>query len=242
MQDFKVCEKIMKTKGQLYKALIETLSIEEIKDLISGVEIVSKSPYSDSFYSSNDISWNHKPDGSYRISDHWNFWSYGKYHCETASDVASNSWSLGVYNAELGKYEILKSYPKQDRNLDTLREQRRSAREVKSTYRQNRISELYEKILNERAAVERAKKIENGAKRRKGTKIWVEINVNKWTGSGRNVRYAGTETLVGYLTWESKSGNSFCIRVNGMDREIRKCNSYKELSRKPAEKKFRAAA
>jgi hypothetical protein len=46
---------------------------EKIKMMMKEWSVIKKSPYSDSFYSSTDISWNHKPEGSYRVSDHWNF-------------------------------------------------------------------------------------------------------------------------------------------------------------------------
>lgn len=46
--------------------------------------IITKSPYSDSFYAhkeEEEISFGFKPNGSYRISDHWN-WDKGD-HCPT---------------------------------------------------------------------------------------------------------------------------------------------------------------
>jgi hypothetical protein len=71
-----------------------------------------KSPWSHSYYS-DKVDWNSKPDKSYRLSDHWNFYTKGKYHCETTTPVENNThWSLGQYNAEKSKYEILLSYPK----------------------------------------------------------------------------------------------------------------------------------
>lgn len=237
MQDVKVCEKIMKAKGQLYKALIESLSLEQINELIDGVEIVSKSPFSNSFYSSKDISWNHKPDGSYRISDHWNFWSRNSWHCQTTTDVPADSWSLGRYNAELGKYEIVKTFKAQYGRLEGLRAERRERKQVTCNYRQNRIQNIYAGILEERRKAAREQKIKN-ANRNYGAAIWVEVNVNKWSGTGRRVRFAGTETLLGMLAAESKTGNSFTLKFeNGQQREIRKYNSYKELKRKPRARK-----
>ena len=78
-------------------------------------DAVAKSPYSDSFYNSNDISWDGKPDGSLRISNHWNFRSSmddGKTHCKTNVPVENEkTWALGRWNAEKDEYEILKVLP-----------------------------------------------------------------------------------------------------------------------------------
>lgn len=70
-------------------------------------KIVNKSPYSQSYYNSWDIDWDHKPEGSLRISDHWNFYSKGKDHCVT--DIKGPVWwALGKYDN--GIYKILKQY------------------------------------------------------------------------------------------------------------------------------------
>lgn len=72
--------------------------------------MIYKSPYSKSFYSSDDISWTHKPDGSFRVSDHWNFTTNrnDRVHCKTKKPVKNNThYSLGKYDASEDKYEIL---------------------------------------------------------------------------------------------------------------------------------------
>ena len=70
-----------------------------------------KSPYGHSYYS-HEVDWGHKPNNSYRLSDHWNFISNNKTHCETTTNVNNNThWSIGKYNSEIGKYEIIVSYP-----------------------------------------------------------------------------------------------------------------------------------
>ena len=65
------------------------LNINELQDkVIAGELIVSQSPYSDSWYimkSGEEISWGEKPEGSYRIADHWNFGSENE-HCRLAGE------------------------------------------------------------------------------------------------------------------------------------------------------------
>lgn len=97
------------------------------------------SPYnrteSGSYYNTADKSWDYTPDGSIRVSDHWNFPSRGNIHCKT--DVPDSKL------------------------------------------------------------------------------------IGKWA-------------IFGCITWESKTGSSFCIKNQfGYVREIRKYNSYKEFKRKP---------
>lgn len=61
---------------------------------------VSKSPYSTSFYlhkRGEVIDWGGKPEGSYRLSNHWNF----NGHCES-DEIGENEIAIGRY--ELGKY------------------------------------------------------------------------------------------------------------------------------------------
>ncbi len=225
----------MTAKAKLYKVLSASLTIEQIKNLLEGVEITQKSPYSDSFYSEGEISWGSKPDGSYRISDHWNFYSRGDIHCETSNKVEDGDWALGVYDAQTGKYTILKSFKKDFSAYYKKFEERRKRKETKITWRQGRILEIAEQLRLKRKAEQRAAKIKRGT-------LWVECNVNVWA-VGRRPKFMGTEDLVGKLVWESKTGNSFVLEFeNGKRREIRKYNSYKELKRKPRAKKYKAVA
>ena len=64
-------------------------NINKLKDkVLAGELTVSQSPYSDSWYimkSGEEISWNEKPEESYRISDHWNFGSDNE-HCRLAGE------------------------------------------------------------------------------------------------------------------------------------------------------------
>lgn len=70
---------------------------------------IRKSPFSDSFYNAT-VGWDYKPDGSLRISDHWNFTSRGKLHCQTTTEIKNNLWALARFDASVGKYHILKTF------------------------------------------------------------------------------------------------------------------------------------
>lgn len=65
----------------------------------------SRSPYSMSFYDSKDIDWGYKPEGSIRVSDHWNFGEEGE-HCPTAEPV--DGWA--VCRFENGKYHLVQKF------------------------------------------------------------------------------------------------------------------------------------
>lgn len=74
-----------------------------------------KSPYGDSFYLTKrgeEIGWEHKPEGSYRLSDHWG-WEQKKFdgeiivHCPIdGSEEEKNTWHLCRW--ENGIYKIIK--------------------------------------------------------------------------------------------------------------------------------------
>lgn len=77
---------------------------------VSSWEIVSKSPYSKSFYNSKEIGWDSKPEGSLRVSDHWNFESKGEKHCklDTTDEYITGVWILARY--ENGIYHEIKRF------------------------------------------------------------------------------------------------------------------------------------
>lgn len=86
-------------KIERYKTEIELLKkfsgIQEKESLE-----ISKSPYSESFYlhrKGEEITWNEKPEGSYRLSNHWNFDG----HCES-DDIGDNEIAIGRFCR--GKY------------------------------------------------------------------------------------------------------------------------------------------
>lgn len=68
------------------------------------------SPYSNSFYNSKNISWEHKPDGSIRIASHWNFTTIANdgIHCRTNNPDFTEGWAVGRYNN--GVYDIVKVF------------------------------------------------------------------------------------------------------------------------------------
>jgi hypothetical protein len=93
----------------MYKFLLPNTMPNEVANLINNWVEVSKSPYSDSYYNTNEKSWDYTPEGSFRISDHWNFTSDGnKIHCKTNVDVKPNTWTLAQYSN--GVYVVIKSW------------------------------------------------------------------------------------------------------------------------------------
>lgn len=82
------------TNFEIAKRLFEKDN-PEIFTEIANWSTINKSPYSNSFYDSNDIDWGNKPSNSRRVSDHWNFGDDNK-HCKTNNDL-KNGWALGVF-------------------------------------------------------------------------------------------------------------------------------------------------
>lgn len=97
-------------KIKLLKSLKKSSFPKGVIEELNSWEIVSKSPYSSSFYNTNNISWGYKPEGSLRISNHWNFESCGEKHCRlnTTEEYIHNTWILARYNN--GIYEEIKRF------------------------------------------------------------------------------------------------------------------------------------
>ena len=55
---------------------------DKLQKIIKKYNFCQQSPYSESFYTEGKITWGSKPEGSLRLSDHWNFESEGKTHCK----------------------------------------------------------------------------------------------------------------------------------------------------------------
>ncbi len=90
-------------------------------------EVIVKSPYGNSFYNSKDISWTNKPDGSFRVSDHWNFVARDSKHCITTNPVKNTTHvSLGQYDKKNRRYKILLSLPSPEylKNLEAANKKR----------------------------------------------------------------------------------------------------------------------
>jgi len=103
---------------------------KEIRDEILKFNVVSRSPYSDSFYDITNKSWDNDPDEFLRVSDHWNFESGGRIHAKTDVDVKRGHWTIARHTAK-GVYEVIKSLPKHGydsqefkENIDLLDENR----------------------------------------------------------------------------------------------------------------------
>ncbi|WP_019038491.1 hypothetical protein [Psychroflexus tropicus] len=85
---------------------------DEIKEMMKNWYVITKSPYSDSFYSSDQIDWCFKPEGSYRVSDHWNFTrKTGRIHCVTNKEVIDNE-EVCIARYEDGIYRVIACYKK----------------------------------------------------------------------------------------------------------------------------------
>lgn len=91
-------------------ANVEKLKIDdEVVEILKAFKTISKSPYSNSFYNAENITWGSKPENSLRISDHWNFSSYGEKHCKTECGF-TNGWAIGRY--QNGFYQIIYKFEK----------------------------------------------------------------------------------------------------------------------------------
>lgn len=121
---------------------------EEIQQMMKSWEVINKSPYSDTFYNSTDIDWSHKPDKSYRVSDHWNFYTRDKWHCQTLEKVPNVTHiSIGQYDAKSGLYKILLTLP------TSKQKERLSQSEIKRKYLKDpevilRKKEFKDRVLN----------------------------------------------------------------------------------------------
>lgn len=83
---------------------------KNVLEKISKFDYINKSPYSKTYYNVPGITWDYKPEGSLRISDHWNFKSNGSRHCvlDYTEDLIENYWMLAKYID--GKYHVLEEF------------------------------------------------------------------------------------------------------------------------------------
>lgn len=58
---------------------------DKLQKILKKYHFCQQSPYSESFYTEGEITWGSKPEGSLRLSDHWNFESEGETHCKLDS-------------------------------------------------------------------------------------------------------------------------------------------------------------
>lgn len=89
--------------------LLKNEDYNKLKNIINKhFKVVSKSPYSNSLYSATNIDFGYKPEGSYRIADHWNFGPF-RDQCMTHNEVKNNTHlSVGIFRD--GKYDIIESF------------------------------------------------------------------------------------------------------------------------------------
>lgn len=91
----------------IYERIYNEEKRNEILKTLITFKKINKSPYSNSFYDSDNIDWDSKPEGSLRLSDHWNFYSWGEQHCcLDCTDEYTQKWLLCQY--QNGVYHIVK--------------------------------------------------------------------------------------------------------------------------------------
>ena len=143
---------------KLLGSIPNDLPIEFMNEML-GWDQIHKSPYGFSYYSEK-VDWGTKPHGSYRISDHWNFSSQGKMHCETLDECPNNThWTLAKFDGEAKKYVVIKSIKK-------IKSDTKKTFDYKLIY-------LEFKRLN---AIERLKQQENTERELKDAMTYLELN------------------------------------------------------------------
>lgn len=151
---------------------------EKIKMMMKDWPVIQKSPYSDSFYSSTDIGWSHKPEGSYRVSDHWNFTTNrdGKSvkHCITDKSVPTTS-HITIAQYKNGIYHVILSEPTE----------KQVEREVKQKERLKYLKDP-EVIYQKRLFKDRIHRGE----------VFGDITINGKTYKGRIFKYTGQEIKI----------------------------------------------
>lgn len=206
-EDFESGEEVVKSKRQLRNELWhknnpsptgkiyqpEELSQFGIPDSIIEMmkewQVIYKSPYSKSFYSSDDISWESKPDKSYRVSDHWNFVTNRgpKLHCQTTEPVKNNThYSIGQFDEKTRKYNILLS------ELTTIASKKIKDKEEKLKYLKDPEVIYRKKLFKDR--------IKNGEVFADFSIDGQEYNgqVDKYSGFGRDIRIKNNKGEVIY--------------------------------------------
>lgn len=78
---------------------LPTAMPRQIRREIQSWATVSKSPFSDSYYSMNGKTWNHTPEGCIRVSDHWNWVDATGTHCATNRPVRNGDWTMARYES-----------------------------------------------------------------------------------------------------------------------------------------------
>ena len=102
--DYKFDLKILRESGKSGEITIS--EYEAFKYIVQNkTSSWNRSPYSASYYSSKNITWGSKPEGSLRVSDHWNF-GENREHCPTVEKV--EGWAVCQYRN--GIYHLLQTF------------------------------------------------------------------------------------------------------------------------------------
>ena len=86
----------------------------ELVSIIKKWKVVSKSPYSYSFYNITNKSWEDDQDKPFlRVADHWNFTTArdNRIHCKTDVGTKPNHWTLAERNPKNGVYKVIGEWP-----------------------------------------------------------------------------------------------------------------------------------
>lgn len=180
-----------------------TAAIKEIRSW----DVISKSPYSYSFYNDPCKSWDYTTEKTLRISDHWNFRSRGQLHSETDKEVKQGNWILAQYNN--GIWKVIKDFGKatkaemnkrkEDRELYDAISKFNNEIEVQKSYQKHYD---YAKKLGVDAKKYRSANAFQKAVREAFVKKAPKVIITKgvYSGSGRNTKKVGTEDYEGKLT------------------------------------------
>jgi hypothetical protein len=96
----------------MFRFIPVQMPLEFIQEIESW-PVVHQSPYSNSYYNlrTGEKTWDHTPEGSLRISDHWNFPAHGSIHCRTDRPVRMRKWwTLAQWRQD--RYIVLKTLPR----------------------------------------------------------------------------------------------------------------------------------
>ena len=202
-----------KSQKKYIEVLFPDTMPNEPRDVIRGWPVVSKSPYSDSFYDITNKSWGLDPEGFLRVADHWNFESQGDIHARTDRDPAPNSWTLARH--ENGIYRILAEWPEDIENAPA----RRTAREQRDfdrvySHRSRVMRELLDSLLRHpRAASEVMGR--HDATKRSYMQVLLKSGIANEAKSGEilaNDRYHGVPGLVEYAKEHPRAQRVYYVK------------------------------
>ena len=156
---------------------------------------ICPSPYNriggGSWYNNNQITWDSKPEGALRLSDHWNFFSLsgGGIHCPTL-DTELTGWALckmsnGFWETVI-KFEKKTKYPKHFESMT-----------------QNRFKKMDVEKKQQVAWLERESKINKAIS---NGSYWAILNRNVSEKRGRNFSWHKEVTLVQVFKITSSGG------------------------------------